>query len=102
MSTQDHIAGDLPDDVYGSADANPSNLKRLRVTVTTHDTTGSVLLHAHIGGIYLADWQVVHVLLLKQLFTLFSLGNVMLPLQKYRALLTDQNKQTARFPEPQG
>jgi Cu2+-exporting ATPase len=55
-----------------------------------------------IGGIYLADWQVVHVLLLKQLFTLFSLGNVMLPLQKYRALLTDQNKQTARFPEPQG
>lgn len=54
MSTQDHITGDLPDDVYGSADANPSNLKRLRVTVTTHDKTGSVLLHAHIGGIYLA------------------------------------------------
>jgi heavy metal translocating P-type ATPase len=42
-----------------------------------------------IGGIYFAGWQVVHVLLLKQLFTLVSLGNVMWPLQKYRGLLAD-------------
>ena len=54
MSTQDRITGELPDDVYGAADANPTNLKKLKVSVTTNDTTGSVLLHAHIGGIYLA------------------------------------------------
>lgn len=54
MSTQDHITGDLPDDVYGAADANPINLKRLKVSVTTHSKTGTVLLHAHIGGIYIA------------------------------------------------
>jgi Cu2+-exporting ATPase len=45
-----------------------------------------------IGGIYLAGFQVVHVLLLKQLFTLVSLGNVMWPLQKYRKLLADSSK----------
>ena len=52
MSTKDHT--ELPDDVYGAADANPINLKRLKVSVTSHSKTGTVLLHAHIGGIYLA------------------------------------------------
>jgi len=42
-----------------------------------------------IGGVYFAGFQVVHVLLLKQFFTLISLGNAMWPLQTYRGLLSD-------------
>ncbi len=53
-----------------------------------------------IGGIYFAGWQVIHVLLLKQFFTLVSLGTVMWPLQKYRALLADNSKQIASPTEP--
>ena len=53
MSTQDHIRGELPDDVYGSADVGYKS-KRLRVRVTGNDRDGTILLHANIGGIYLA------------------------------------------------
>lgn len=53
----------LPDPVYGSADAHPGgDHQRLTVSTTTSDT-GTTLLHAHIGGIYLAmterNWQTV-------------------------------------------
>jgi len=46
----------------------------------------------NIGGIYLLNTQVVSTLILKDLFTMISVGNVMLPLQKYRALLADSSE----------
>jgi len=44
-----------------------------------------------IGGIYLIGWQVVQVLLVRELVTLLSVGNVMWPLQRYRHLLLAQH-----------
>ena len=44
-----------------------------------------------IGGIYLIGWQVVQVLLIREIVTLLSVGNVMWPLQRYRGLLLAQN-----------
>jgi len=37
-----------------------------------------------IGGVYLAGLQVAHVILLKEICSMISLGNIMYPLQKYR------------------
>jgi heavy metal translocating P-type ATPase len=48
-----------------------------------------------IGGVYFVGLQVVQVLLLKQFFTLISLGNVMWPLRKYRGLLAQTSDQAA-------
>lgn len=42
----------LPDPVYGSANANHDDHHRLRVSSSS--TGGGALLHAHIGGVYVA------------------------------------------------
>ena len=54
MSTHDHITGELPDEVYGAADVGKVNPKRLSIRVTGSDKTANVMIHANIGGIYLA------------------------------------------------
>lgn len=46
-----------------------------------------------IGGIYLIGWQVVQVLLVREIVTLLSVGNVMWPIQRYRGLLLAQNEE---------
>ncbi len=61
MSTK-HVT-QLPDPyVYGSADTSPVDTQKLRVAVTT--TGGNqTLLHAHIGGVYIAtterNWRAI-------------------------------------------
>lgn len=44
----------LPDQVYGSADVAPLDNRRVKVSVTQNDDGSSVLLHAHVGGVYIA------------------------------------------------
>lgn len=50
----------LPDPVYGSADVHTSDSRSLRYNATVTDN-GDVLIHAHLGGIYIAmterNWQ---------------------------------------------
>lgn len=41
-----------------------------------------------IGGIYLSGWQVVQVLLIREIVTQPSVGNVIWPLRTYHRLLT--------------
>lgn len=61
MSTQNNT--DLPDEVYGAADCNVANNRRLRVSYTPSEVGGPGLLHAHLGGVYVAmterNWRAV-------------------------------------------
>lgn len=54
------IEGRLPDPVYGSADVHASDHHRIKASATVSDR-GHVLLHAHLGGLYIAmserNWQ---------------------------------------------
>lgn len=81
----------LTDPVYGAADANPSDAHRLRLSSTTTDG-GSVLIHAHLGGIYIGmserNWR--------QLFNTMKQLEVTVPAPTYR-LLMDNEAGTAEF-----
>lgn len=50
----------LPDPVYGSADIHAIDHHRLRANATVN-ADGTVLIHAHLGGLYVAmserNWQ---------------------------------------------
>lgn len=54
------IEGRLPDPVYGSADVHATDHHRLRASASVTDG-GQVLIHAHMGGLYIAmserNWQ---------------------------------------------
>lgn len=76
----------LPDPyVYGSADTTPVNPQALRVAVT--GTTGTTLLHAHIGGVYIAtterNWRAI----VNALQTLEVPGTV-----THRIVMDDENR----------
>lgn len=53
----------LPDPVYGSADVHAGDHHRLSASATVTDS-GTVLVHAHLGGLYLAmterNWRALY------------------------------------------
>lgn len=53
-------SGTLPDRVYGSADVGRRDDRNIVVSTSTN-SAGTTLLHAHLGGIYIAmterNWQ---------------------------------------------
>lgn len=77
----------LPDPVYGSADANAVDPRRMRANASV-TTNGTVLVHAHLGGVYIAmteaNWRHVY-------RELSQLEVVAPPVTTHRIRLNDAN-----------